>query len=348
MNFKDKNFELVEIENLRGHTDKVRRVAWNPAAGVAGVPAMIASCGADKTVRIWEQNPTTGSFQCKQELERKHTSTVQQCFWSVTGKLLATSTVDGDTCVWESVGETFQHADDFEHPLKLPSNVYWNASGLLLVTCAVQKTIWIWKISSYTEMEAPSLLLTDTEDVKMVQWHPSLDILFSVGCDNTIKVWVSNSGSWTCLQTLGERDSKLKHTFQALAFNSSADKIVACSDDLTIMIWGADSEMMLNGEKNALWTHLCTLSGYHDKAIFSVHWSSEGIICSGAADGALCLFVENEDRSVDEPKYRLLLKKENTHDSNVNSVQWCTTEKRRLASASDDGTVKIWELASLP
>ncbi|KZV21427.1 hypothetical protein F511_25655, partial [Dorcoceras hygrometricum] len=186
--FQGSEFELVEIETLRGHTDKVLRVAWNPAAGVGGVPAMIASCGAHKTVRIWEQNPDTRSFQCKQELERPHTPAVQQCFWSLTGKLLATSTVDGDICVWESTGETFRLADVFEHPLKLPSNVYWNASGLLLATCAVQKTIWIWKISSYAQMEAPSLLLTATEDVKMIQWHPSMDILFAFGRDNTIKV----------------------------------------------------------------------------------------------------------------------------------------------------------------
>ncbi|KAL9397433.1 hypothetical protein Peur_011686 [Populus x canadensis] len=41
--------------------------------------------------------------------------------------------------------------------------------------------------------------------------------------------------------------------------------------------------------------HLCTLSGYHDRTIFSVHWSREGIIASGAADDGLRFFLENKD-----------------------------------------------------
>ncbi|KAL2953707.1 hypothetical protein AAZX31_19G180200 [Glycine max] len=39
-----------------------------------------------------------------------------------------------------------------------------------------------------------------------------------------------------------------------------------------------------------LWRrHLCTLTGYHDRTIFSVHWSREGIFASGATDDAIRL-----------------------------------------------------------
>ncbi|KAK1372391.1 hypothetical protein POM88_028584 [Heracleum sosnowskyi] len=41
--------------------------------------------------------------------------------------------------------------------------------------------------------------------------------------------------------------------------------------------------------------HLQTISGNHDRTIFSVHLSSEGIIASGAADETICLFEENRD-----------------------------------------------------
>ncbi|KAJ0799284.1 putative transcription factor WD40-like family [Helianthus annuus] len=94
-------------------------------------------------------------------------------------------------------------------------------------------------------------------------------------------------------------------------------------------------------------SHLCTLSGYHDRTIFSVHWSREGIIATGAADDAICLFIESEDHSVDGPKYKLLLKKDKAHDMDINSVRWSPTENRHLASASDDGTIKIWKLDSM-
>ncbi|GKA84108.1 CIA1-like protein [Tanacetum coccineum] len=70
----------------------------------------------------------------------------------------------------------------------------------------------------------------------------------------------------------------------------------------------------------------------------------EGIIATGAADDAIRLFGESEDHSVDEPSYRLLLKKEKAHAMDINSVQWSPTANRLLASASDDGTIKIWKL----
>ncbi|CAN0847024.1 Protein CIA1, partial [Linum grandiflorum] len=68
--------------------------------------------------------------------------------------------------------------------------------------------------------------------------------------------------------------------------------------------------------------HLCTLSGYHDRTIFSVHWSREGIIASGAADDAIRFFAETKDSAVDGSSYSLLLKKEKAHDMDVNVVEW--------------------------
>lgn len=50
---------------------------------------------------------------------------------------------------------------------------------------------------------------------------------------------------------------------------------------------------------------------------------------------------------LDESAYKLLLKKDHAHDKDINSVHWSSKDNMHLASASDDGTIKIWELASL-
>lgn len=63
MDFLERNLELRERQRLEGHTDRVWSLAWNPAAGVSGIPAMLASCSGDKTVRIWQQGPS-GSWDC--------------------------------------------------------------------------------------------------------------------------------------------------------------------------------------------------------------------------------------------------------------------------------------------
>lgn len=65
MELWDGRFELKETAKLEGHTDRVWSLAWNPATGVGGIPLVFASCSGDKTVRIWEQSPSSGSWNCK-------------------------------------------------------------------------------------------------------------------------------------------------------------------------------------------------------------------------------------------------------------------------------------------
>ncbi|KAF5750509.1 putative WD-repeat protein [Tripterygium wilfordii] len=348
MQLYDGNFELKEIQKLEGHTDRVWSLAWKPATGVGGIPPVFASCSGDKTVRIWEQDPSTRSWDCKEVLEETHTRTVRSCAWSPSGNLLATASFDATTAIWENVGGDYECIATLEGHENEVKNVSWNASGSLLATCSRDKSVWIWEVMPGNEFECASVLQGHTQDVKMVQWHPTVDVLFSCSYDNTVKVWAEDGdGDWSCVQTLGESNNGHSSTVWALSFNAGGDKLVTCSDDLTLKIWETDIVAMQSGDSYAPWNHLCTLSGYHDRTIFSVHWSREGIIATGAADDGIRFFVESKDDLVDGPLYKLLSKKEKAHNMDVNSVQWGPGENRLLASASDDGTIKIWELAQL-
>ncbi|XP_027350551.1 protein CIA1 isoform X2 [Abrus precatorius] len=333
--------ELKEIQRLEGHTDRVWSLDWNPATGHAGIPLVFASCSGDKTVRIWEQNLSSGLWASKAVLEETHTRTVRSCSWSPSGKLLATASFDATTAIWENVGGDFECVSTLEGHENEVKSVSWNASGTLLATCSRDKSVWIWEVQPGNEFECVSVLQGHTQDVKMVKWHPTEDILFSCSYDNNVKVWADegDSDDWQCVQTLGEPNNGHTSTIWALSFNASGDKMVTCSDDLTLKVWESENIGMQSGGGFAPWRHLCTLSGYHDRTIFSVHWSREGIFASGAADDAIRLFVDDSESQVGGPLYKLLLKKEKAHDMDVNSVQW-SPGKPLLASASDDGTIK--------
>ncbi|KAI3765790.1 hypothetical protein L2E82_15834 [Cichorium intybus] len=146
-------------------------------------------------------------------------------------------------------------------------------------TCSREKCVSIWEVLPGNEFDCVSVVLQGhTQDVKMVQWHPTIDVLFSCSYDNTIKVWADDGDSddWHCVQTLGESNSRHSPTVWALSFNNSGDKMVTCSDDLTIKVWDVDIIKLQSGDGNALW---------------------EGIIATGAADDAIHLFAQSQDHS---------------------------------------------------
>ncbi|KAJ8754763.1 hypothetical protein K2173_012152 [Erythroxylum novogranatense] len=348
MDLYDRNLELREVQTLQGHTDRVWSLAWNPATVASGLPPVFASCSGDKTVRIWERSHISRTWDCKAVLEETHTRTVRSCAWSPTGKLLATASFDATTAIWENIGGDFECVSTLEGHENEVKSVSWNSSGSLLATCSRDKTVWIWEVMPGNEFECASVLQGHTQDVKMVKWHPTLDILFSCSYDNTVKVWAEDgTGDWHCIQTLGESNNGHSSTVWALSFNAEGDKMVTCSDDLTLKVWGTDIGRMQSADEHVPWNHLCTLTGYHDRTIFSVHWSREGIIASGAADDAIRFFVESKDGLDGNPSYKLLLKKEKAHNMDINSVQWSPGENRLLASAGDDGKIKIWELETV-
>jgi WD40 repeat protein len=276
MDLMEKNLELVEIQKLEGHTDRVWSVAWNPVSSHAdGVSPILASCSGDNTVRIWEQSSLSRSWTCKTVLEETHTRTVRSCAWSPSGQLLATASFDGTTGIWKNYGSEFECISTLEGHENEVKSVSWNASGSCLATCSRDKSVWIWEVLEGNEYDCAAVLTGHTQDVKMVQWHPTMDVLFSCSYDNTIKVWWSedDDGEYQCVQTLGESNNGHSSTVWSISFNAAGDKMVTCSDDLTLKIWGTDIAKMQSGEEYAPWIHLCTLSGYHDRTIYSAHWS---------------------------------------------------------------------------
>ncbi|KAL5724038.1 hypothetical protein ACHQM5_007352 [Ranunculus cassubicifolius] len=215
---------------------------------------MLASCSGDKTVRIWQQNPSgkpSDPWECKAILDETHTRTVRSCAWSPSGKHLATASFDATTAIWEHVGDDFECVATLEGHDNEVKCVSWNSSGSLLATCRRDKSVWIWEVLPGNEFECVVVLQGHTQDVKMVQCHPDVDILFSCSYDNTIKVWGEDGDSdyWECLQTLDEANNGHSSTVWVLSFNSAGDKMVTSSyyyqqfpiDDLTLKVWGPDS-----------------------------------------------------------------------------------------------------------
>ncbi|WOH06179.1 hypothetical protein DCAR_0625602 [Daucus carota subsp. sativus] len=178
---------------LEGHTSKVWSVAWNPASGTDGKPAILASCGADKTWFMYIRVVMSIeaflyiAHNSQTTIEGGGTRTGRSCSWSPDGDMLAITSYDGSFSIWKMIEDDFEQScilqeKDDEEVVSVSWNPHWD-----LATCS-GNCVRIWSPSSESEgYESLPALEEHTEDVEMVQWHPNQNNLFSCGCDSTIK-----------------------------------------------------------------------------------------------------------------------------------------------------------------
>eukprot|EP01025_Chloroclados_australasicus_P051334 TRINITY_DN5971_c0_g1_i11.p2 TRINITY_DN5971_c0_g1~~TRINITY_DN5971_c0_g1_i11.p2 ORF type:complete len:340 (-),score=29.80 TRINITY_DN5971_c0_g1_i11:1248-2267(-) len=337
----DEQKSLKLVSQLEGHKDKVWKVSWSHSGN------MLASCSGDRSVRIWKQ--VQGQWVCDATLEGCHTRTIRSLSWSPQDTCLATCSFDGTTAIWQRRtqqldSDTWEQVAVLEGHENEVKDVSWSTNGQFLATCGRDKTVWIWECLEFDEFECIDVKHGHTQDVKCVAWmelEGGVQTLFTGSYDNTIKVWQEdvNGEDWECKQTLDSLSGGHSSTVWDLAFQSNPLRMVSCSDDQTIKIWKWKQAGQHNSQQQ-----LClqtSLSGYTDRPIYSVDWSTNGVICMAGGDNHIYLFQESNESS----GFKQVLKYEDAHSQDINCVAWGTNENiSLLATASDDGLVIIWKI----
>jgi len=327
---------IKEIASLDGHGEMVWQVSWHPNG------ALLASCGGDKKVRIWGKEGE--NWICKTILEGAHQRTIRAVSWSPCGNLLATGSFDATTAIWNKTDGEFECMTTLEGHENEVKSVAWAPSGSVLATCSRDKSVWIWEVEEQEDFECASVLNSHSQDVKRITWHPHEDILASASYDNSIKLYKEEGDDWSCDQTLSSHES----TVWAVDFDSTGKRLVSCSDDKTMKIWqqflpGNHQGISTDGKSSA-WKCISTVSGCHNRPIYDVSWCKlTGAIATACGDDHVRIFCESSDSGdVDQPSFRLQCVTHQGHTQDVNSVSWNPKQPGLLASASDDGLVKLW------
>ena len=261
---------------------------------------------------------------------------------------------------WECVAVVEGHENEVK-------SCAWSPSGSLLATCGRDKSVWIWEVQPGHDFECVAVLNGHTQDVKQVLWHPTEDSLVSVSYDDSIKVWTEDPGGddWSCAQTLTKEEGGHTSTVWCASFEPTGGfkRLATCSDDRTIGIWDVDA-----GRGLAL-SSVVNFPCGHDRPALSVSWGKCGLLAEGGGDDSVRLFapprsVEGAEGGADTAVAagskdkawveigRVLSYHEHEgegestdgHEDEVNCVAWHPTEPHTLATASDDGTVKIWSV----
>lgn len=142
-------------------------------------------------------------------------------------------------------------------------SVSWSASGMLLATCARDKSIWIWEDldDGDNNFETVAVMQEHGGDVKCVAWHPVEECLASGGYDDTIRIWREDLDDWgqvACIKAHGgtvwfvgwegvdnvpstsacssDESAKLVNKWREQRA-LSGPRLISCSDDRTVRIW---------------------------------------------------------------------------------------------------------------
>lgn len=351
----------VEIKSLSGHTDVLTYLAWSPDG------TRIASSGWDRQVRVWDVE------RGKELLTLPHERWVRVAAWSSDGRFVLSGGDDLSLKVWQvDKGELYAEfqmgspvmclstaphgflaaiglkngelkALDFETGEVVVLERFqgevtalgWSFDGRYLAA-GNHRNVKVWNMESH---EVVQTITTDNYFFSLA-WGKQSYSLASAGSRGIIDLWSALSAENT-LRIAGHTGA-----VKALAWSPQGTYLASGGEDRLIRIWDLDARKELE-----------QLLPGHSGPIEALAWSPDGTyLASGAHDFLIRLwnmadgeFVGAFTERIKKPfvhdkgfEFAVGLKSV-SHEDIIFSLSWAPNNKR-LASASWDRTVAIWEV----
>ncbi len=245
----------------------------------------------------------------------------------LTGKQLRTLQ-EGSRCLaWDPQGQrlAFAGQDRRIHVLDLATGeqssssvghvgeittLAWDSSGMRLASAGRDTTVRIWGLPGCDEI---ARLRGHAGTITSLDWNPSGTQLVTAAQDGTIKIWDA------------------ERTEEQLSLQGAAAAVQSTS-------WGAQSSRL--AVSSGSWTHLWNV----DRRAEESTWHGQ-LSAINPADDRIAI-ASQSDIQIRDTETGKLIKLLQGHTQGITALRW-DREGKQLASASWDGTVRIWDVAEV-
>ncbi|BAY20241.1 WD-40 repeat-containing protein (plasmid) [Anabaenopsis circularis NIES-21] len=329
-------YGVTERNRLQGHNAGVTSVSFSPNGQI------IATASRDETIKLWNIDGTL------LKTLQGHSAGVTSVSFSPNGQIISTASSDKTIKLWSIDGTLLKTLQGHRASI---NSVSFSPNGKMLASASGDvftddKTVKLWSING-------TLLKTlqgHTDNVNSVSFSPDGKMLASASDDGTVRLWNING---TLLKTLKWQG----HYIEGVSFSPNG-KIIAALDGLgnEVKFWSIDGKELKTFKSEMFGRYSVRGSGQ-----LSISFRPNGQqIASSGGDSAVRIWPVDDvynwifdnkkntlspslTQDVDNKEiktYPLLL---TGHSGQVTSVNF-SPDSKTLASASSDGSVKLWKL----
>lgn len=289
-----------QIYTYHGHTIAAYMAVWSSDG------TRIASCSADKTVKVWDA--MTGDHSLTYP---GHTNEVNAISWWSQQRLIASASRDKTVHVWGA--DTGIASLIYKGHQGIVNDVVWAPRGSRLASASYDRTVHVWDSITQTLY---AKYTGHTDWVIELDWSPDGTYIASTSYDKTVQVWEAATGNHVL--TYNGHGTRVG----PVAWSHNGKYIASASTiDGAIHVWDANNGNLLFSYQG------------HANGVWSVEWSQDDQrIISCGIDHTVQIWDALKGTHVFSYK---------GHKDIVWSAYW-SPDSKYIASTSSDATVQVW------